>query len=211
MTAFLELIKSEPFIQFLSTFGLGVILVIYFVMVRDPKQTKFWQNKYDELIRRFEELSSSYAKLEAGLHPESRKLSHEQAMRICSIALDRDFYKLHHLISLTLDGKRRENPGLILHETVIDTNDVWSKFTSPFPQVPRISDLFGVYKSAGGILINELEEIMNGDNGDTDEKKSLIFNKLLENTLKMKREFSDNLHKLNEGAAVEPYIETNAT
>jgi hypothetical protein len=200
---FLDLIGSPQFIHFISTFGLAVVIVIYFVFFRDPKQAKYWQNKYDELSDNYRKLGETYRDLESTLRPETRKLSDEQANTLCNIAIDRDLYKLFHLICKRIDGVETQDISLFLQESIIDTTGTWAKFKSPFPQAPCIADLYTVYSNNGAHLKTELEEIMEGDQTE-EEKKQAVWNKLCENTLNMKREFSDNLRKLREGKAVEP-------
>ena len=206
MEWFINLISSSAFIDLISTFGLAVVLVLYFVFYRDPKHIRFWQTKYDDLSKNYGALSNDYTKLEASLHPESRMMSKEQALKLCYVALDRDFYKLYRRCCEKIDGARAEDVSVFIQESIIDTNEVWAKFTSPFPKVPRITDLYGVYKNKGGKLKNELQEIMDSAVPEN-EKKDLVWNKLLQNTINMKREFSENLQKLKQGTEVKPYKE----
>lgn len=244
MEEFISLIGNSAFIQFISTFGLAVAIVVYFIFIRDPKHIKkleetyeklsesykelkenyvksekahdeFWEdkytglhNEYEKLNRNYDKLKEDYMKIEESLHAEKRIMSDEQARRLCYNALDRDLYKLYRYCCEKLDGTRVEGISVFMQDTILDTNDVWSKFTSPFPKVPCITDLYGVYINMGGKLKKELQEIMeNADISDKNEKKDKIWIKLLDNTVNMKREFSYNLRKNEEGTEVQPYKE----
>lgn len=206
MEAFLRLISNPSFIDIISTFGLAVVIVVYFIFIRDPKHIKFWQSKYDGLSKSYDQLSDHYQKLEASLHPEKREMSHEQATKICHLALDRDLYKLYYRICEKIDTEGVVDVNVFVEETILDTNETWSKFKSPFPRVPCITDLYGVYSNKGGKLKKEIEEIMNSNNNN-EEKKGIIWNKLLKKTIGMKREFNEGLRKLDQGKTVEPFQE----
>lgn len=240
MPDFLALVQSPAFISFLSTFGLAVVLVLYFVIYRDPKQARFWQKKYDDLSesysqlsenyntvtdhldsfwkdqttslnQNFEGLKEAYQRLESDLDPKSRVMSEEQARSLCHVGLDRDLYKLYYYVQRRVMGKENTEIALILHDTIIDTNKTWSSFTSPFPLVPRISDLFSVYTNAGGQLSEGLEATLR-EEGTEEEKVEKAWNTLLNNTINMKREFDDNLEKLRSQRldVVRPYGSSEA-
>lgn len=194
MEGFISLIGNSAFIQFISTFGLAVAIVVYVIFIRDPKHFKKLLEKYEKLSESYKELKENYVKIEESLHAEKRMMNNEQARMLCYLALDRDLYKLYQYCCEKIDGRRVEGVGVFMQDTILDTTDVWSKFISPFPKVPCITDLYGVYMNMGGKLKNELQEIMeDADIPNKNEKKDKIWIKLLENTANMKQEFSYNL------------------
>jgi O6-methylguanine-DNA--protein-cysteine methyltransferase len=77
------------------------------------------------------------------------------------------------------------------------------KSPSPFPNVPCIAHLHGIYSNNGGKLGEKLEKIINAENDD-DEKKRKVWDKLREITFGMKKEFNDNINKLAANKAVAP-------
>jgi len=220
MDALLSLLGSQAFISFLGTFGLAVVLVLYFVFFQEPKRDKFWQDKYDQLLHSWQEkydqlleqyksLSDTYKRLESDLRPETRICSDEQSHRLVHLGLDRDLYKLYYYLSEKLHGKRPEDLEYFIEDSIRDTNESWSKFISPFPKVQHIGNLYGVYKKQGEAYKLELQEIM--ESGMTDqEKKDKIFNKLVRNTVNMKREFEESMVKLKQGGEIKPYEESAA-
>lgn len=221
MADFLKIITDARFVDFLSTFGLAVVLVLYFVLWRDPRQTKFWQardqkqtqfwqERYDNLLKNYELLRDNYIRLEEDLRPESRICSNEQAKRLANLGLDRDLYKLFYYMCEKLDGRRRENIGVFIAESIRATNDAWSKFKSPFPRVPRFGDLYGIYTNNGESLKLLLEKILEDDIPD-EEKKSKMWNLLFENTVNMKREFQEFIQCLDNGKEIRPYHEQPET
>ena len=60
---FIKLISDQGFLNFLGTFGLAVVLVTYFVFIRDPRRDKFWQEKYDMLLQDYNGLNTTYREL----------------------------------------------------------------------------------------------------------------------------------------------------
>lgn len=205
----MSIIGDPRFITFLSTFGLAVLLVLYFVFVRDPKQAKFWQERYDKLADNYDNLSKNYIRLEEDLRPESRMCSDEQAVRLAELGLDRDLYKLYYFMCEKLDGRRLENVGTFMAESIRDTNDAWSKFKSPFLRVPRIGDLYGIYTNNGESLKVELEKIFQEDIPDEEKekKKAKLWNLLFQNTVNMKGDFQTFIQNLSNGKEVTPYNE----
>ena len=206
----IDIIGDPRFIDFLSTFGLAVVLVLYFVFVRDPKQAKFWQGRYDKLTDNYENLSKNYIRLEEDLRPESRMCSNEQAVRLAELGLDRDLYKLYYFMCEKLDGRRIEDVGTFMAESIIGTNDAWSKFKSPFPRVERIGDLYGNYTNNGESLKLELEKILKEDISN-EEKKPNVWKLLFEDTVNMKGEFQGFIQSLGNGKEVRPYCERPET
>lgn len=206
----INIIGDPRFINFLSTFGLAVVLVLYFVFVRDPKQAKFWQGRYDKLTDNYESLSKNYIRLEEDLRPESRMCSDEQAVRLAELGLDRDLYKLYYFMCEKLDSRRLENVGTFMAESIIGTNDAWSKFKTPFLRVPRIGDLYGIYTNNGESLKLKLNEILN-EEIPNEEKKAKVWNLLFENTVNMKGEFQGFIQSLGNGKEVSPYHERAET
>lgn len=204
MPEFLKFMTSQDFIQFVSTFGLGVVLAVYFVFFYIPKKDKFWQTKYDELIKNYEQLRDNYTRLLNAIEPETVKCNPEQGTKLAELGLDRDLYKLYFIASEKIDGRRREGVGVFIAESIRSTNQVWSKFRSPFQNVPRIGDLYGVYTSNGEPLKDQLEEMINEDIPN-DDKKDKIWEFLRINTENMKREFQKLLDDLKDGKEVTPY------
>ena len=206
MAKFIEIITNQGFIHFFSTFGLAVVLVLYFIFVRDRAWEKFWRKRYDQLIGNYESLRDNYILLENDLRPESRRCSSEQAARLAELGLDRDLYKLYYYLCEKLDGRRLEDVGVYLAESIRDTNNAWSKFKSPFPRVPRISELYGAYSNNGESLKLQLDGILN-EELPNEEKKAKLWNLLFGNTVNMKGEFQEFLQGLGNGKEVKPYHE----
>jgi len=204
MSTFIEIISSQGFIQLLSTFGLGVVLAVYFVFFYIPKKDKFWQTKYDELIKNYEKLRDNYARMLNAIEPETVKCTPEQGIKLADLGLDRDLYKLYFIASEIIDGRRRGGIGVFIAESIRSTSQVWSKFRSPFQNVPRIGDLYGVYTSNGESLKDQLEEMLKEDIPN-DDKKDKIWEFLRMNTENMKREFQQFLDDLKDGKEVTPY------
>ena len=120
MDQFLQLIGNSQFIQFLSTFGLAVLLVLWFVFVRDPKREKFFRTQYEQVLvdyrKRYEQLSNNYkqlskscTKLAEDLQPDTRKMSPEQANALACIGLDRDLYKLFYYTCEKLEERDQQD------------------------------------------------------------------------------------------------------
>ncbi|MHC4535240.1 MAG: hypothetical protein ACYS6K_14925 [Planctomycetota bacterium] len=215
MSKFVDIISNQVFIEFISTFGLAVLLVLYFVLIYIPKKDKVWMKKiddefkfmmkkYDDLTDNYNELSRHYYGIEQHLLPETRMCSKEQGTQLTNLGLDRDLYKLYYYTSEKIDGRRREDIGTFIAESIRATNEAWAKFKSPFQNVPRVSDLYDVYTNGGESLKVQLEEILN-EGIPEEEKKFKIWNKLFSNTENMKREFQDCLHRLSNGKEVTRY------
>ena len=177
-------------------------------MYRDPKQAKFWQTQYADLNKSYARLGEDYRKLEESLHAVSRLMNNEQAQRLNDIALDRDLYKLFKQLCDKLDGVRSEAIAVFLHDTVIDTNALWAQFITPFPRVPRITNLYGMYVNGGSTLREELQNIIDASESNIARIKEKIWDKLLQNTLNMKQEFQNNLLRIQDGTGVEPHLQT---
>jgi hypothetical protein len=206
MNFFTELLANQSFLNFLGTFGLAVVLVIYFVFFRDRKRDEYFQKKYDLLEEDYKHLSDTYIRLESDLRPESRMCSNDQISRIAHLGLDRDLYKLFFFLAQKIDGRRQENVEVFIQESIRETNETWSKFTSPFPKVPYISNLYKIYKFNGEKFQNELESIIASDRPDQ-EKKDEIYNILLGRCNRQKQEMDENLIKLKQGSEVNEYSE----
>ena len=240
MVSIVDLVSNDAFINFISTFGIAVFLLLYLIMYRDPKMEKerikqknnltenynnlnenynslekdlndIWHKQYESLNNQYEilkeiyeDLKENYVKMEHDLRPEKRSKS--QIQKLAYLGLDRDLYKLYYHVCTKLEGRRIENISTFIADSIRDTNETWSNFRSPFPKVPRIGDLYGYYKNNGGNLEIQLEEIMNSDETEQ-EKKDRIWNKLLGDVVKMKREFDEYLHKLDveEGESITEY------
>ena len=190
----------------MSTFGLAVVLVLYFIFWRDPKREKEWRKRYDKLVEDYNSLSSSYSCIERNLVPESREVSHDQAVKLAELGMDRDLYKLYFYLCEKIDGKRPESISTFIAESIGDTNKVWAKFTSPFPRVPCISDLYEIYLNKGGNLKLELDEIIEA-NIASEEKKTQILHSLFDRLVDMKGEFQTYIKNLSDGKEVTPYSE----
>ena len=206
----IDIIGDPRFVNFLSTFGLAVVLVLYFVFVRDPKQAGYWQERYKKLIDNYDILSETYTRLREDLKPETRKCTSDQAKRLASIGLDRDLYKLYYYMCGKLEDKRPESIATFITESIRDTNDVWSEFISPFPRVEHIGDLYEIYTKNGESLKQKLEEIVQ-ENIPTEKKKSQVLNLLFENTENMKTDFQGFIKDLAKGKEIKPYHERAVT
>ena len=216
-------------IEIITTFGLSVLLVLYFVFFYLPKRNKIseskynelsksftelsksyvslWEGKYNDLTNNFDELSESYIRLEKNLQPESRMCSYEQAIKLADIGLDRDLYKLYYYMCEKIEGRRREEISFFIEDSIRITNSVWSKFKSPFPKVPHIGDLYGVYSTQENSLEEKLKGIFNTEKLDNDQKKEKIWNYLVNDTKNMKREFDKFILKLKGGHEIISYKE----
>jgi hypothetical protein len=203
---FYEIISNEAVTHFLSTFGLAVLLVLYFVLWRDPRQAKYWRERYDKLIENYNSLSKNYNHLEENLRPESRMCSPDQARNLAELGLDRDLYKLYYYMCEKVDGRRPESIATFIAESIRHTNDVWLKFKSPFLRVPHIGDLYGIYTNNGESLKQELEKIFE-EKSPNEEKKLKLLNLLFENTVNMKNEFQKFIQNLSKGIEISPYHE----
>ena len=202
----IDIITDPRFIKLLSTYGLAVVRVLYIFFWRDPKRDKYWRERYDELVGNYNSLSKSYDIIESNLIPEKREISHEQAKGLANIGLDRDLYKLYYFMRGKLEDRRPESMGTFIAESIRDTNDVWSNFVSPFPNVERIGDLFAIYTNSGESLRLKLEEVLQEDI-PIEKKESKILNLLFENTENMKTEFQGLIKRLDEHKEVKPYKE----
>ncbi|MCU7918725.1 MAG: hypothetical protein KZQ95_10255 [Candidatus Thiodiazotropha sp. (ex Epidulcina cf. delphinae)] len=206
MSVITDLFGNQSFINFLSTFGLAVVLVIYFVFFRDRKRDEYFQSKYDLLEKDYRSLSDTYDRLENDLRPETRMCTDEQVARLAYLGLDRDLYKLHYYLSQKIDGRRQENIEYFIQDTIRATNESWFKFTTLFPKVPHITNLYPIYKLNGMTLKHELENIMQSDIPDQ-EKKDEIYNILAAHCVRQKQEMDENLNKHKQGSEVNECIE----
>ena len=237
--AFIKLIQDPSFISFISTFGLAVVLVLYFIFYRDPKQQKYFKvthqkllddlgerykglatdvttlkqcaetctqygKQIDELTTEYNELNDSYKNLLSTFIPEKREMSSEQTRALGNIGLDRDLFKLYTRVCRYLDNDEKRDVGVVIQETINDTNETWERFKTPFPDVPRITHLYGVYSNKGGKLQEALGKILSSDDTD-EEKKEKVWNKLTKIVIDMKQELQGNLQKLNDNKQVEPF------
>ncbi|WP_392475942.1 DUF4047 domain-containing protein [Nostoc sp. C110] len=252
LQTFIDFLGNQAFINFISTFGLAVLLVIYFVLIRDPsreKETKkrednrdsYWQKKYDELSKNYgdlntnyhdleqtlnkfwtkqyeklenefdglnkiyQELENNYQKLENDLRPETRKITPPQSNKLSQIGLDRDLYKLYYYACEKIDGRRAEDMNYFIEEVIRDTNTTWSEFVSPFPNIPRIGQLYDIYTNNGNKLKIELEAIIGSDKLDNQVKKDQVLAKLMNNTVRMKSEFDNFVQRLTDGMQVKAF------
>ncbi len=198
---------NELIIEIISTYGLAVLLVLYFVFIREPKKEKFWENQYSKLAENYEELSNNYRKLEESLKPHSRMCSIEQARNLADIGLDRDLYKLYYRMCEKIEGRSRDTIRSFIDDSIRITRNVWSKFKSPFIKVPYIGDLYGVYSIKDKNLEDNLQEIYDNDKLTNDEKKTNIWTKLRQDTIDMKNDFDGFLSKLEMGGEIISYTE----
>lgn len=64
---FLQLISDDAFKAFLGTFGLAVLLVLYFTFYRDPKRERDWQVKNNKLLNdlqtKYDQLMKDYVSI----------------------------------------------------------------------------------------------------------------------------------------------------
>jgi hypothetical protein len=223
MEYFIGLIGNSAVIQFLSTFGLATLLVLYFVLIRDPKiqkrrderdreQAKHWeerdkkwvellQEKYDQLVKDYGELATSYFKLEQSLDPQKREMSSSQAQKLCNIALDRDLYKLKHYFCQMIDGDREPIIDESFRDTVMESKALWNEFNPPFPKVNHIDELYEPYVTNGQTIKAKIQPILEC-NASPEEKKGSIWKTLVEDTVSMKNEFEEDLRKIKDGEVV---------
>ncbi len=246
MNSLIDLISNSDFTQFLATYGLATVIVIYVIFIRDPHRynaitrtydqlnskyaelcdeyqklsnsygilretlEKQYKQEYDKLCENYNELREAYDRLENDLKPETRMLSEEQASKLADLGLDRDLYKLYYYISEKLDGNRKEDLDFFIGDSVRDTNRAWSKFVSPFPRVPHIGNLYGVYKNHGGSLKRDLVQILENEETNIEDKRDEVWKKLVNDTLNMKREFYVFLEMKRQQREVLDYQEEGA-
>lgn len=203
---YIDIITDPTFLKLLSTYGLAVVLVLYIFFWRDPRRDKYWRERYDKLVENYNSLSKSYDIVESNLIPERREISRDQAKGLANIGLDRDLYKLYFFMRGKLEDKRPESMATFIAESIRDTNDVWSRFVSPFPNVVHIGDLFAIYTNSGESLKLKLEEVLQADI-PIEKKESEILKLLFENTENMKTEFQGFIKQLDEHKEVKPYKE----
>jgi hypothetical protein len=236
MDALIRLLEHPAFISFIATYGLATVIVIYIIFFRDPRRyekltkryeillkdhhnliedfnkleealRKQYKDEFDNLCESYKKLREAYDKLQHDMQPETRPLSNTQAIEIAELGLDRDLYKLYYYTRQKLEGKTDESLDNFMAQSIMDTNKVWEHFISPFPKVPCIGKLYGVYKNQGGKLKKELEETLHDNNKEDDAKKVEIWDRLLKNTIAMKREFRRNIETLETGGEVNEYQE----
>jgi hypothetical protein len=164
-----------------------------------------YKEEYDNLCQNYSELKEAYDRLEHDLKPETRQLSPDQASKIADVGLDRDLYKLYYYIREMLDGRKDEDIEFFVNDTIQLTNRLWQKFISPFPRVPCISNLYGVYSNHGTTMRRQLESILNDEQMSTEEKRVAVWKRLVKDTQNMKREFDDFLVAHSRHREVLPY------
>ncbi len=225
----IDIINNQGFIQFISTFGLAVFLVLYLILIRDPKTWKQLDNNYKNLNDRFKEVSreyeayktlsekymelsdsykilqETYSLLNESIRPETVKMTVLQAKKLNDTAIDRDLFKLFFRLCEKIDGDPLDVSSYI-KETIFDTNETWAEFCPPFrnPEIRSLTDLYDMYKNGGTELKSQLEEILNSDES-IEGKKGKILNILKNNAVNMKREFRDILGREGKEKPVLPH------
>ncbi len=135
MGALLSYLNNPGFIQFISTFGLATFLVLYLILIRDPKTWKQLDNNYKDLNKRFQEvqtgsesygtledkyreLAESYKKLQEtynqlneAIRPEIVKMTVIQSKKLNDTAIDRDLFKLFFRLSEKIDSDSKKIDG----------------------------------------------------------------------------------------------------
>lgn len=213
MNTTIAIINNPAFTSFISTFGLATLLVLYFIFIRDPKRDKMWGarydnlidediNRYDHLLEAYNELSQNYQRLEEDLRPHRQAITIVQAEKLCDIALDRDLYKLYVLCCRIIDGDKNLKLESIITESVVNTNTVWGYFTSPFPQILHINELFEVYSTQGSTLKGKLKQIIENPKDTT---KSDLWDFLFNNELAMSEKFRTAKDNHEKRTTVEPF------
>lgn len=212
--------------DFISTFGLSVLLVLYFVFYRDPRHWNRLNRRYKELYAKYSDeyrtLSSSYEtlkdaheklkrtfeELSTNVRPGIVKMDESQAKKLHDLAVDRDLYKLFFRICEKLNRSSLKGVKIFLQETINDTNETWGLFPPPFhnPEIRSLTDLYGMYINKGADLRIKLNEILNSTASEL-EKKEAAFNLLLNNATNMKTSFQENLSRHRQGINVEQYNE----
>lgn len=234
MGAFIEVITNPKVMQFLSTYGLATLLVLWFILWRDRRLWNELNQRYKDLNHRYEELqgqfnaydslrkryreltdhfqilNESYINLSECIRPETVKMSTQQTKKINDTAIDRDLFKLYVRICEKIENKRQDDLPTFLKETILDTNETWEDFRPPFrnPKVRSLTDLHAMYLNSGGQLKHELEKIIDSDVEDK-EKKENVFNLLSVNAINMKNQLRDYLRKEEKGEPFEPPINNN--
>ena len=153
---------------------------------------------YKELNNAFLKLEKDYQQLETDIHPETRRISVEQARHLAFIGLDRDLYKLHYLMSKKIQSNGNEKIENFVRESIRYTNDTWNHFRSPFPRGKYIGNLYEIYSNQGVTLKEQLEELFNKEMESNDDKITELWDMLLKNTLDQKEEFDKHLKRYKE-------------
>lgn len=182
----IDIITNQQFVIFITNVGLAVFLVLYFVIIRDPKHIQFWQNEYSELDKSYKQLNESYKKLFSAIH--KRPLNKDEAKDLCFIGLDRDLYKLYTLTCWKIDGESHTHIKNFISHTVHNTNGVWSRFSIPLANAEHITDCLDIYNDGGSAIIKEIDEIVNKDIPD-EQKKREVWNALLNLSLTKQNQF----------------------
>ena len=234
MKQFIELITNPKVMQFLSTYGLATLLVLWFVLWRDRRlwndlsqrykdlnyryeqmhnqynEYESLRNSYKELSENYKNLNESYVELTECIRPETIRMSALQTKKINDTAIDRDLFKLYVRICGKIDDKRQDDLQTFLKETILDTNETWEEFRPPFrnPKIRSLTDLYAMYTNSGGKLKSEIEKIYDSDLEDIDKKEN-VFNLLSENAINMKNQLRDYLRKEDKGESIEFPIKNN--
>jgi hypothetical protein len=224
--SWLTTIVNSDVKDFISTFGLSVLLVLYFVLYRDPRHWNRLNKRYKELYANYsdeyrnlsgsyetlkevhEKLKRTFEELSTNVRPGIVKMDESQSKKLHDLAVDRDLYKLYFRICERLERSNRKGIRIFLQETINDTNETWDLFPPPFhnPEIRSIRDLYGMYINKGTDLRVKLNEILNSTASES-EKKETAFNLLLNNATNMKTSFQENLSRHRQGENVEQYNE----
>lgn len=180
--------SNQPLVIFITNLGLALFLVLYFVLVRDPKYFKVWKEQYEKLIDNYEKLKEKYEEISSSIY--YRPLNKDEALALCDIGLERDLYKLYTLLCWKIDGERKESIGNSILHTVSNTNGVWARFTTPFSDAKYIKDSLVFYKDNGSNLGLEIEDIMNKEITNK-QKKVVIWDSLLLQKMNMLNTFAN--------------------
>jgi hypothetical protein len=151
-----------------------------------------------EVLALSRSLNKGLSELQQDLRPETRIISLEQLFALVDLGLDRDKFQLYHHITKHIEGDSAKDISLVIEETIIDTISQWHRFHSPFPQVPRISDLFTIYRERGKTLNNKIAQIIQAEVTEED-KKNQLWQLLCESAIGMKRGGRELVRKYNEG------------
>jgi hypothetical protein len=181
MQTFIDLISSQGFITFISTFGLAVLMVLYFIFVRDPRRERYWQSKYDEAVT---DRKSQHEQLVAKYEESASLLGEVQTeLRELQTAANKIWTQQCNAI-------REENQGLIAQ--IRELTQTYKEFENDLkPGTRIISDDQAVALADLGLdrdlykLMYYLREKLEGRR--TDDLKFFINDSLLDTSRKWER------------------------
>ena len=142
-------------------------------------------------------LSERFNDFQQNNKPETRSISTDQMIALVDLGLDRDLFKIYYRITQYLEGDSEFSINIFIKETILDTNEKWDRFRSPFPLL-HIPDLFTTYRKGGELLIKKLRYAIQAD-VTLEEKKDKVFDILVSSTVDMKKGVRELVRKYLEG------------